>query len=100
MLTPPVLQALDACGALKEEERRRTAALEESIAGLREAQAGRDMRRAESALRPVPRPQGPLQLTGGPGYATIVMQACSDACHGAPSTRLPRRASLCQTCGL
>lgn len=61
-------QALDACEALKEEERRRTAALEESIAGLREAQAGRDMRRAESALRPVPRPQGPLQLTGVGAY--------------------------------
>ena len=63
-MTLPCPQALDACEALKEEERRRTAALEDTISGLREAQAGRDMRRAESALRPIPRPQGPLQLTG------------------------------------
>jgi hypothetical protein len=58
------LQALDTCEALKEEEKRRTLALEDAILGLREVQSTRDMRRAESALRPLPRPQGPLQLTG------------------------------------
>ncbi len=59
-------QTLDTCEALKEEEKRRTAALEDAILGLRDAQSTRDMRHAESALRTPPRPQGPLQLTGAP----------------------------------
>ena len=64
-------QALDTCEALKEEERRRTAALEDAILGLRDAQSTRDMRRAESALRQPPRPQGPLQLTGALQLRTL-----------------------------
>lgn len=64
-------QALDACEALKEEEKRRTGALEDAIFGLREAQSTRDMRRAESALRPTPRPQGPLQMTGAGAAASV-----------------------------
>lgn len=74
-------QALEACESLKEEEKRRSAALEDSIYELREAQSTREVRRAESALRAVPRPQGPLQMTGaatrGVCFCSCAMVCCT-----------------------
>lgn len=58
-------QALESCEVIKVEEEQRLSALGDTIFEMRSQQSSRDVRRADAAARATPRPQGPLQMSGG-----------------------------------
>lgn len=58
-------QALESCEVIKVEEDQRLSALGDTIFDMRSRQSSRDVRRADAAARATPRPQGPLQMSGG-----------------------------------
>lgn len=84
-LEPYIHQALESCDAMKREEERRLSALSDTIFELRSQQSCRDVRRADAAARALPRPQGPLQMSG----AAATIKAAVDGqirktCRGGP----------------